>query len=65
MKGTIHGEDSPLSARMAEAVSFAECGGNTSLLFLKAKLGYRLAGKTMFHFMGFVWEELNCYERVL
>lgn len=32
---------------------------------LYPKLDYRLAGKTMFHFMGFVWEELNCYEKLL
>lgn len=38
---------------------------NTPANHLYPKLGYRLAGKTMFHFMGFVWEELNCYERVL
>lgn len=38
---------------------------NTPANRLYPGLGYRLAGKTMFHFMGFVWEELNCYEKAL
>lgn len=37
--------------------------GNVPTVTMYPKLGYRLAGKTMFHFENVIWEQLNCYEK--
>lgn len=39
--------------------------GNVPANAMYPKLGYRLAGATMFFFQGFIHEVLNCYEKAL
>ena len=39
--------------------------GNIPANAMYPRLGYTLAGKTLFHFQDFIWEELNCYEKAL
>ena len=39
--------------------------GNAPANAMYPRLGYTLAGKTLFHFQNFIWEELNCYEKAL
>lgn len=39
--------------------------GNIPANAMYPRLGYRLAGRALFHFQGFLWEELNCYEKSL
>lgn len=39
--------------------------GNVPANAMYPRLGYALAGKARFHFQGYLWEELNCYEKAL
>ncbi len=39
--------------------------GNLPANAMYPRLGYTLAGRTLFHFQNIVWEELNCYEKAL
>ena len=39
--------------------------GNIPANAMYPRLGYQLAGRALFHFQGFLWEELNCYEKSL
>lgn len=39
--------------------------GNTPAANLYQSLGYRLAGKTLFHFQNVIWENLICLEKKL
>ena len=39
--------------------------GNIPACHLYPKLGYTYAGTTKFHFQNVIWENLNCYEKLL
>ena len=39
--------------------------GNLPANTMYPRLGYTLAGKTLFHFQNFIWETLTCYEKAL
>ena len=39
--------------------------GNLPANAMYPRLGYTLAGRTLFHFQNLIWEELNCYEKAL
>ena len=56
------GEGRRLGARAMRLDTYV---GNDPANAMYPRLGYTLAGKTMFHFQNFIWEELNCYEKAL
>ena len=49
----------------AKAMRLDTYVGNDPANAMYPRLGYTLAGKTLFHFQNFIWEELNCYEKAL
>ena len=48
-----------------KAVRIDTYEGNIPAATLYQSLGYRLAGKTLFHFMNVIWENLICLEKKL
>ena len=56
------GEGRRLGARAMRLDTYV---GNDPANAMYPRLGYTLAGKTLFHFQNFIWEELNCYEKAL
>lgn len=54
-----------LAARAVPSSGWTTWEGNLPANRLYPSLGYRYAGTAEFFFMGFVRENLNCYEKAL
>lgn len=64
-KGFVTFAEELARSRGCKAVRIDTYEGNTPAATLYQSLGYRLAGKTLFHFMNVIWENLICLEKKL